>query len=33
MTRFVVGVFDAFMAFDPQCFERNLAGRCNEFHG
>lgn len=33
MTGFVVGLFDAFMAFDPEHPKRNSAVRCNKFHG
>ena len=33
MTGFVVGFFDAFMAFAPEHPERNSVVRCNKFHG
>lgn len=33
MTGFVVGLLDAFMAFDPKYSEMNAAVLCNKFHG
>ena len=33
MTGFVVGLLDAFMAFNPKYSERKTAVRYNKFHG